>query len=767
MILSHNVLELNQILETISEKVFSQTAKEIILETKPSSDFKLVVSLLEQVNETVSLIHRFGHFPFVERFDIVSTAKQLGFSTSLSIESFISIRRFIKMQKAFESYQSQMNSSYEHIFEYLKALKPTEIILKEINLVISDDGQIYDNVTSTLNEIRRSIKTKHRILEKLLAEVLTKYSSYLNESLIVMRNGRYAIPIKESFKNKVKGVIHDISASKQTVYIEPDDIRQVTQDLEYLQQLESAEILKILTELTTKLKPQSEVLVSHIEAFINLDVIHAKAIYSVMIKAIMPSINFNGIIDMRKARHPLIDPLKVVPIDVILNNETKILMITGPNTGGKTVALKTIGLLTIMLQSGLLVPLNEGSQMSLFHSVFADIGDEQSIAQSLSTFSSHLTKIKSMFDQMSSSALILLDELGSGTDPIEGVALAISIIEELRHKKDIRLILTTHYSELKLYAYEHSDILTASVAFDLETLKPLYRLQLGISGSSHAISIAERLGLQKSIIDRAKILLSGRQTNIAKSIEKLSNEQNKLEIFKEEMALKEKELNRQIQSYKDKQKQFDLEKNEILEKIKVKEQKKYEKLKAEALELIDELSKKESLSVPEKASFKGKINAKPVTQNKKNNEEINLNDSVYIHTYQQEGIVTDIKKDKITVALGQFELSFNKSEVSKIDSLPKVEKKIIKSSMGTTPVKGGSIELDLRGVRYEEVKELMDKAIDDAILGNIPFLRVIHGFGTGAIRKAVHAYIKTSPYIKSHRYGGAGEGLNGVTIINF
>ncbi len=766
MILSHNVLELNQILETISEKVYSQSAKEIILETKPSNDFKGVILSLEQVDETLSLIHRFGHFPFVEDFDITKIAKSLGLSTSLSIESFVALRRFVKMQIAFESYQSQMNSSYKHIFDYLKSLKHIDTVIKEIDLVISDDSIIYDNVTTTLNEIRRSIKTKNRLLEKLLSEVLTKYGSYLNESLIVMRNGRYAIPVKESFKNKVKGVIHDFSASKQTVYIEPDDIRQVTQDLEYLQQLESSEILKILTDLTNKLRPFSETLIVQIDAFVKLDVIHAKAMYSVMIKGILPTINIDGQIDMKKARHPLINPEVVVPIDVILNSDTKILMITGPNTGGKTVALKTVGLLTIMLQSGILVPVNEGSTMSLFRNVFADIGDEQSIAQSLSTFSSHLTKIKSLFDNLYGSTLILLDELGSGTDPIEGVALAISIIEELRHKKDVRLILTTHYSELKLYAYEHTDILTASVAFDVETLKPLYRLQLGISGSSHAISIAERLGLQKSIIERAKSLLSGRQSNIAKSIEKLSSEQNKLELFKEEMAIKEKELNRQIQSYKDKQRQFDLEKQEMLEKIKVKEQKKYDKLKAEALELIDELSKKETLSVPEKASFKGKINAKPDQKQLKNNEDIKINDTVYILTYQQEGIVTDIKKDKVSVSLGQFELSFDKSEVTKVDSKPKEVKKVLKSSVGTTPAKGGSIELDLRGVRYEEVKELMDKAIDDAILGHLPFIRVIHGFGTGAIRKAVHAYIKTSPYIKSHRYGGAGEGLNGVTIIN-
>lgn len=765
MAFSSATLELNQILDQIAAYGFSHAAKDKITETNPSSDFSLVLEMLGQTDEITRLVNRFGKLPFIEDYDALKLAKSLSISTALTISDFVKLRRIVQMELAFERYHQQMNSTYQHIYPYLNALKHHQVIINEINQIISDDQEIYDYASTQLHEIRRSIKTKSSLLEKLLATVLIKYASYLNESLVVMRNGRYAIPVKESFKHKVKGVVHDVSASKQTVYIEPDDIRQVTQDLEHLGQLESDEILKILTKLTAILSPFSASLMSHIEKFIDLDVMHAKSLYSIKIKGILPTINQNGKIDMKQARHPLIDEKVVVPIDVKLNETTKVLMITGPNTGGKTVALKTVGLLTLMLQSGILVPVNPGSEMALFHHVFADIGDEQSIAQSLSTFSSHLTKIKTMFDVLKGSAIVLLDELGSGTDPIEGVSLAIAIIDKLRSKNNVRLILTTHYSELKLYAYEHEDILTASVAFDKETLRPLYKLQLGISGSSHAISIAKRLGLSQDIINQASTLLAGRQTNLAKSLEKLSDEQNELERLKDELLAKEQELNRQIQSYKDKNRYFEKEKDNLLEKVQQKEIKKYEKLKTELLELIEELSKKETLTKPEAASIKGKLNQSTAEKTEKRHETLKVDDHVFITTYQQTGVVTAIKQNKYTVSLGQFELTFDRNELEKSEHQPKPDKKIKPQPAGTTPKKDGSIELDLRGVRYEDVGNLLDKAIDNAMLANLPFIRIIHGFGTGAVRKAVYAYIKTSPYIKSHRYGGAGEGLNGVTII--
>src|SRR5690606_6665380 len=443
----------------------------------------------------------------------------------------------------------------------------------------------------------------------------------------------------------------------------------------------------ILRDLTHKIEPFYETLNSNLEIINELDLIQAKALYAMTIEAIKPNLNNQGNIILKECRHPLLDKDIVVPIDVRLTKEQPILLITGPNTGGKTVALKTVGLFTLMTQTGLLIPAKEGSEVAVFNHIFADIGDEQSIQQSLSTFSSHLTKIKVMFDQMRGQSLILLDELGSGTDPVEGVSLAIAIIDEIRKNKQNRMIVTTHYSELKLYAFEQDDILNASVAFDQESLKPLYKLQLGIAGSSHALKIAKRLGLKKDVILHAENLLEGRKSNLAKSIEKLNFEQQAVENLREELKKKELELQKQIQSYKDKTAYLEKEKNQLLDQIKQKELKRYEKLKQEALDLIEELSSKQSLSKPEQADLKGKLNKQESVNTKLTKEKLNVGDYVYIETYQQEGEIIGIKKDKFVVAFGQFELEFSESQLRKTDKPKFTTSKPKKVAVVNTPSK--------------------------------------------------------------------------------
>ncbi|MBN3490480.1 endonuclease MutS2 [Acholeplasma equirhinis] len=754
------------ILQTVSTYTFSKSASEAIIELTPQKDYKTVYDQLNTTDDCLQMIYQYGKLPFFEHYDIHNVLQKLRVSSQLSIDEFLGIRKLISMEIAFDRYQQQFESKLMKIKELILSLENHKEVLTKINQIIDHEGLVYDHASTKLSEIRRQIKIKRTLLDKLLGQVLTKYADYLNESLIVKRNDRYVIPVKDTYKNKIKGVIHDISASGQTIYIEPDDIRQVTQDLEFLNRGELAEIEIILRDLTNRISPYQETLVKNLNIFIELDMVHAKACYAQTVQAIKPRINKEGKISLKDARHPLLDKEKVVPIDVKLSPEQPIMLITGPNTGGKTVALKTIGLFTLMMQVGLLIPANEQSELAIFDHIFADIGDEQSIQQSLSTFSSHLTKIKNMFDQMSGQSLILLDELGSGTDPVEGVSLAIAIIDEIRKNKQNRLIVTTHYSELKLYAFEQDDILNASVAFDQESLKPLYKLQLGIAGSSHALKIAKRLGLKKDVILHAENLLEGRKSNLAKSIEKLNFEQQAVENLREELKKKELELQKQIQSYKDKTAYLEKEKNQLLDQIKQKELKRYEKLKQEAIDLIEELSNKQSLSKPEQADLKGKLNKQESVNTKLTKEKLNVGDYVYIETYQQEGEIIGIKKDKFIVAFGQFELEFSESQLRKTDKPKTTVNKPKKVAVVNTPSKKGSYELDLRGVRFEDVKHLMDKAIDDALLSNIPSIRVIHGFGTGAVRKAVYDYIKQSSYIKSHRYGGEGEGLNGVTIIS-
>lgn len=766
MSFSHKVLELDIILDKVKKYTNSSKAESLLNVEILAKDYDTFLQELNYTHETLSAIERFQRFPFHKNFDQGNFLVKLNREMILSIEDVVLLNNFLKMVAQFKSYQQQLDqyTYIGQIFDLIHELnKPLDLIDE-----IIDENEIKDTASVELNRIRKTLNQKEKELTITLQGLLTKYKDYLNESLIVTRHNRYAIPVKDSYRNKIKGIVHDISQSGQTVFIEPDEIRQITQDIEYLKQLEEKEIYRILKQLSEQLYPHTKEILESFEALIKLDLIHAKALYSLSIRGVLPILNNEGDVSLIQARHPLIDPSVVVPIDIKVDKNYKTLLITGPNTGGKTVALKTVGLLTLFLHAGILIPASENSKMSFFEGVYADIGDEQSIEQNLSTFSSHLTKIKNIIDEQNGLSLILLDELGSGTDPLEGTQLAISIIDYLRKNENIRLLVTTHYSELKLYAYEKKDILLASVAFDETTLKPLYKIQLGVSGSSHALYIAERLGIKKEIIEHAKSLLLNHQTDIGLMLERLSKEQNEVFKLKEELLEKEKELNKQKLEYQEKLELFEREKEKRLAKIEEKELKTYQKLKEELLQKIDELTHKETLTKPESAKLKGSLNTLK-KEEEIESDDIQVNDTVYIKSYQQEGIVVAIKKDDYVVAFGPFELTFKKNDLRKVHAKTPVKTKVKtvtpKKKGDQAPMKQAQYELDLRGVRYEDVKDLMDKAIDDALLTNMPFIRVIHGFGTGAVRKAVYEYIKKSPYVKSYRYGGEGEGLNGVTII--
>ncbi|HHT55485.1 MAG TPA: endonuclease MutS2, partial [Acholeplasma sp.] len=641
-------------------------------------------------------------------------------------------------------------------------------LYNNLNDTFNDYGEIYDTATKDLKDIRIKIRNLDANLTKRMNELLKKYSDYLSEAVVVVRNGRSCLAVKEGFKNKVKGVIHDISASKQTVFIEPEVSLQIMADIELNKILENKEIIKILSNLTNIVNSSYDILLEDFNCLINLDIINAKARYSLKNDYIKPHINNLGKINLIKAKHPLLPKDEVVPIDLSLNKENNTLLITGPNTGGKTVTLKTVGLLTMMIQSGILVPVNIESELAVFNNVFIDIGDEQSIINSLSTFSSHISKIISFIDNLTDNSLVLLDELGSGTDPNEGVALAIAIIEEFQ-KKDIRLIVTSHFSELKTYAYEKSEISLASVAFDEKTLKPLYYLEHGIIGQSHARLIAERLGMKKSVIEEANFNFMKRETELAKIIDKLSSEKQALN--EEKKRLSELEL-----SYQEKLKDLNTtkdrlisEQNDVLKKIRLNEEKKWQEKTKEVNELIkiveeDELTKKHHI-----ASLKGAINTPLDKKIIKNEEKINVGDHVYISSYSQYGYVLSITNNKYLVKFGIFELEFKKEDIELVKETKKEKPKVVKQKVSKQAShdydKSANLSVDLRGFRFEEVNEELDKAIDRALLSNIRSLTIIHGFGTGAVKKAVDNYIKKSNLIKSSRLGREGEGLAGVTII--
>lgn len=764
-------LELDVIIERILKHIKSDSAANNLIKLTPYTDNDLISSKLDEVVDMVELIARLSTMPFLDNFDIYPLMHYAAIDRTYTIQDLLYIRLFLIMERDILAYLKQKQSvkiESPTLSPMFSELSNHRYLLDYMSLKIDEDGVILDDATPKLLSIRKDLSRLDKQLQDKLQRMLTDYQSYLNDAVIVMRNERFCIGVKEAFKHKIKGVIHDMSASKQTIYIEPEQTRSITAQIESLKVNEQREIDIIIAEISNQVQQAHESLNHNIDIFVELDLIHAKAIYALDIDGHKPNINKDGFIQLIKAKHPLLNKKEAVPIDLTIDKNLKTLLITGPNTGGKTVALKTLGLLTLMTQIGVLTPLNEASSIAIFDQVFADIGDEQSISQSLSTFSSHLTKIINMISDMKDNTLVLLDELGSGTDPNEGVALAISILEAFK-TYDARMMVTTHYSELKSYAFEQAHMTTASVAFDKQTLKPLYYLQMGTTGSSHAFLIAKRLGLKDEIVNHALKLYEGRQTDLAKMMEKLNDEMVDIQKEKEN-------LNKELILVKTEKKDYQLLKNDLLQKqdqmidkVKQKEENKWLKLREEAIDLIELLKEKSTLTKPEIAELKHRLNQN-ITNDKELyfEESLNIGDEVYITSYQQYGHIVDVKDDMYQVKFGQFNLFFKAKDIKKeMNDKPKKKKEVakVKQSEEFIPKKEGKLEVDLRGFRFEEVKPALDDAIDGALMSGLMTLRIIHGFGTGAVKKAVHQYISSSPYIKEHRFGGQGEGLNGVTII--
>ncbi len=765
-------LEFNTVLKMVAKYARTDRVRTRIFGLQPQDDCDPIQTMLAEVDALRSVIIQVGQVPLIDDFDIARLIGYAAIERTYSLTEIMHVRLFLSMEKDVINYYKNvisLNIKAEACFHYFSGLINHHTLLVAIDDKIDGDGLIKDQATPELLSIRNKRSRLDKSLQDKLSQLVSTYGKYLSDQVIVMRNGRFCIGVKETYKNHIKGVIHDVSASGQTIYIEPEQTRQITAEIESLNVQEAKEIERIILMLSRDIQFNQTTLSTNLALLIELDFLQSKANMAIELNATMPHINNRGIIDLKLARHPLLNQKEAIPISLQLDNHLRTLLITGPNTGGKTVALKTLGLLTIMAQSGLLIPADPHTNLAVFKQIFADIGDEQSISQSLSTFSSHMTKIVDMLQNVSNQTLILLDEIGSGTDPNEGVSLAIAILNAFR-KFDIRMMVTTHYSELKRYAYEQTDIQTASVAFDKETLKPLYHIHMGTTGSSHAFLIAKRLGLPNDVIREATDIYKGRQTDLAKLMEQLNDE---MVIVQEERSrlsdLIDQTQNEQL-SYEKAKKELIDKQDALLLKIKEKELTKWQKQKDELADLLEDLKKKSNLSQPDYAQYKYKINQQHVTDEQYvEDHELKIGDDVFILSYQQYGKIIHIKENMVDVSFGNFDLSFKRSDLRKVQ--PKTAKKK-KTSQGKgkvliseTPKTAASLELDLRGFRYEEVDEAMEQAIDRAMLSGLRTLRIIHGFGTGAVRKAVQSYIKKSPYVISSRYGGEGEGLNGVTIL--
>ena len=769
MFFDTKTLEFNKILDILSTFASSSYAKELIKELPISNNAKKITTMLDEVDDARLYQIKYSNPPFAGLSNQNELINRIRLKAVLSISDFLALKDLLYCTKNMINYYKNniaKENNNSSLYTYFTNLNGVKKLADEIDNVISDEGEIYDTASPALNEIRKRIKVLEQQVRAKMQELLQSKAKMLNENLIVMRNGRMCLCVKAEYKNVLKGVIHDESASKTTVYIEPFSALEIANRIVSYKEEEKTEIAKILAQLSSVAFGYELEIKNNFNNLIALDIIFAKALYAISIDAYKPSINEMGIIDIKKARHPLIDRQKCVPIDIKLGEDYEAIIITGPNTGGKTVAIKTCGLLTLMMQAGLLIPASFDSKMAVFDNVFSDIGDEQSIEQSLSSFSAHMTKVIKILNELTNNSLVLLDELGSGTDPKEGSNLAISIVEYLLNKKS-RVIVTTHYADLKAFAYDKDNIINASVEFDTKTLRPTYKLLLGVPGRSNAITIARGLGLNEEIINRSIELNETNHTDLSLMLSKLDDQNS---ILSEQIAKYEKEnlaLNERLAKLQAKELKLEAEYASFINKAKKEANEIIVKAQEDALALISEIEKKhENFKEHELAELKHQARQLEVIDvDTPTITDFKVGDEVFVKGWQRNGKITKINKDKYEVLVGNFTVTFTKNELSVAKTVTKPVTKPKKYNAPGPVKKEAKLECDLRGFRYEEVAPELDLFIDKAYLAGLSQIYVIHGFGTGAVRKACYEFFKKCPHVKSTRFGGEGEGLNGVTVV--
>jgi DNA mismatch repair protein MutS2 len=766
-------LEYNKILDNL--KIYAQTdlGKKAIFSIEPLRNEFEIKLLMTETFEAKTLIERYDETPLSGVLDLTNIIKKSQIGSTLSIDEFM---RVVSHQEAitrtlnFVKKAQALEIDFTNLLAYYNRLNDLTALKKSIDLVIDRKGEIYDSASSKLAEIRKKITfTEERINNK-MQSLLKSEQNKLSDGLITIRNNRLVLPVKLEYKNSFKGILHDSSSSGETVFIEPMACVDMNNDLARFFVEEVNEIERVLSVLTIKVSEKIEELKTNQEIFIHLDLTFAKAKFALKFTCNKPNITKDKI-SLLNARHPLIDQKEVVGNNITFHKYNHII-ITGPNTGGKTVALKTLGLLALMAQSGMLIPVDEGSDIIIFSNIFADIGDEQSIEQSLSTFSSHIENITKILSLSEDNSLVLLDEIGSGTDPKEGASLAIAIINHLRNKKLYSMI-TTHYPELKTYAYNLDNAVNASVEFDINTLRPTYHLRIGIPGTSNAIKIARRLGLNKTICEQAESVSLTFDTDVSKLIKKLEDQSLELDLEVKEYRKKISNLEiekKQLQDLKNREERLQ---NQRMKEFEAAEEARLEALNEKALDLIEELDElKKTAQFKEHELAKLKHDTKTVFNRKRAYEKtthksIQENDIVNVLAYQKQAtVIKKLKNNQFEVAMGNLSLTVKEKEIEFVSR--KQEK--IKTTYQTSSdpqVRTVKVELDLHGKRYEEAMLELDKFVDDCLLNNLEFAYVVHGIGTGALKKGVEKYAKSNPQIKSFRRGTENEGGLGVTVIQF
>ena len=782
---NYETLELDKILEMLREETTCDDAGELALEIRPSTDFNEVSTWLQQTEDAFSLLARFGAPSFGGLKNVNNPLARANAGGALNQRELLRIGftlRSIRTLYEWRSHCSGVNTSLDYLFESISVNKYLED--KIFSCIINED-EISDNASELLADIRRKIRKKSSSVREKMDSIIHSphYQKFLQEPIVTQRGGRYVVPVKAEHRSEVQGLVHDTSSSGATVFIEPVSVVEANNDIKMLEGREREEIARILFELSTEAGSFADSIRASYDAGVMLNLIFAKAHLAYKMKATMPVLNTDGVIEIKKARHPLIDKNKVVPVDISLGGSFDTLVITGPNTGGKTVSIKTIGLLTIMTMCGLLIPASDKSKISVFDKILVDIGDEQSIDQSLSTFSSHMVNIIDIIEKSDENSLVLIDELGAGTDPVEGAALAVSVIEKLR-SKGAKIAATTHYAELKAYALDTDGVTNGCCEFDVETLSPTYRLLIGVPGRSNAFAISRRLGMSDDVIKNAERIVGSENRDFESVLENLEKTRQALEAERREAELaveNAKKIQAKAQSEKDKIEQ--LKKNE-LEKAKRQAEKLIDGAKRQSSEFLLELEKlkeDENSSATEIARKTRRIiknrlgemddfvNPQEIAENwdydYKLPREPKVGDAVIIKGIG-EGEISEISGDKILVKAGLLKTRVKLSDIMLVEKKKKRETKPQRNVYRTSSRADGDVktELDLRGQTVDEAINNLNLFIDKCLLNGLNEVRIIHGKGTGALRSAVNEELKHHPNIDSFRLGSLGEGDTGVTV---
>ena len=790
-----HVLEYDKIIEKLTSHATSEPGKKLCRELEPSSDIRQIRDDQAKTADAIARIFKKGSTNFGDNRDFGGALKALKIGSSLDMKGLLYLASFLNNVARVKNYgrSAREDEGRDTLYDLFDGLEPLTMLQGEITRCIISEEEMSDDASPALRHIRRGIMlTNDRIHEQLNKMINGSMRSYLQDAVVTMRGDRYCIPVRSEYKSQISGIVHDQSSSGSTLFIEPSAVVELNNKLRELALQENEEIEKILSELSLMAAEHVAAIKADCDIMTELDFVFAKASYALEINGSTPTFNEEGYFDIKKGRHPLIPKDKVVPIDVYAGRNFDMLIITGPNTGGKTVTLKTVGLLTMMGQAGLAIPAGDRSELAVFEEIYADIGDEQSIEQSLSTFSSHMTNTVDILKKADSKSLCLFDELGAGTDPTEGAALAIAILNEL-HERNVRTLATTHYSELKVYALNTEGVQNASCEFDVESLRPTYRLLIGLPGKSNAFAISSRLGLSDKIIDAAKEQISTDDrrfedliADLEKSRKTIENERLEIEQYKRQAD----ELKKELENKTDR---LDSQRDDIIRKA----NEEAREILLEAKKVADDTIKafrkagpdatmqdleRERTNLNQKISKKNEAAAKedkpkpthPVLKE----SDLKLGESVKIVSMGLKGTVSS-KPDKDGNLFVQCGIMKTKANIKDLVLVKDEDgKAAMKKFYGRSSSKGEHkmdlsraanirTEINLIGKNSDDAIAALDKYLDDAYMSHLPSVRVVHGKGTGTLRQAVHSHLKSVPYVKSYKLGEYGEGDSGVTVVTF